>query len=508
MGYRNSLSVSVAFGALMAAQAAHADLTADQVWETWKTYYESLDQIIEVGSETRSGNVLTLSDMVLSTDLPDGGDATLTIAKMVLTEQTDGTVVIVMSEALPMALAFPEMDDGDKLIITIGQPGMRTVASEIEGGVRYDFEAEEVTIRLTELVAEGQAIDAVFDFGMETVSGRYDILSAGVGGIASSLVASALTVVIDFENPEDDEEAFALDLSMTGLALGFDSMGIDLFDGEDIGAALAAGFSFDLSTAYRTASAAFNFRDGRESFEGTGSATDGATRIALNPESAIYRTGVSNVAISMAGAEIPFPSLDISYDQLAVEMAVPLVPGDGPADINANLRLVNLAVNDEVWAMADPMGAFPHDPVSVVVDLDGKIDLAGAIYDDEMMFMMMMAGPLALGELTEVRLNELRIEAVGAELMGEGQVALDYTDLETYGGIPKPVGSITLMLRGGNALLDTLVSMGIVPRDEAQGMRMMLGLFTRPVDGDADHLTTTLEAREDGSVYANGQRIQ
>jgi hypothetical protein len=253
---------------------------------------------------------------------------------------------------------------------------------------------------------------------------------------------------------------------------------------------------------------AFDFRDRRDSFDGSASATDGSTRVALTPESAAYSTGTSNVAISMSGSEIPFPSVDISYDQLAVDMAVPLVPGDGPSDVTAVLRLLNLSVNDEVWAMADPMGAFPHDPVSAILDLEGKIDLAGAVYDDEMMMMMMMAGPLALGELSEVRLNELRIDAVGAELTGEGQVALDYTDLETFEGMPKPVGSITLGLRGGNALLDKLVSMGLVPQDEAQGMRMMLGLFTRPVEGSEDSLTTTLEAREDGSIYANGQRIQ
>jgi len=508
MCYRNSLRAGVAIGALMAAQAAHADLTADQVWDSWKTYYESLEQSVEVGTESRSGNVLTLSDIEISTEVPDGGNIVLSIAEMVLTEQSDGSVVIAMSDTMPMVFDFPEMDEGDTMVVTIGQPGMRTVASEIEGGIRYDFEAQELSAALTELVAEGQALDAVVDIRLGKVSGFYEIISDGVGGIASSMSAATLTAVVDFENPDNAEEAFALDLSMNGIALGFDGFGLELFDGEDLAAALAGGFSFDLSTAYDSATVAFDFRDRRDSFDGSASATDGSTRVALTPESAAYSTGTSNVAISMSGSEIPFPSVDISYDQLAVDMAVPLVPGDGPSDVTAVLRLLNLSVNDEVWAMADPMGAFPHDPVSAILDLEGKIDLAGAVYDDEMMMMMMMAGPLALGELSEVRLNELRIDAVGAELTGEGQVALDYTDLETFEGMPKPVGSITLGLRGGNALLDKLVSMGLVPQDEAQGMRMMLGLFTRPVEGSEDSLTTTLEAREDGSIYANGQRIQ
>ena len=59
----------------------------------------------------------------------------------------------------------------------------------------------------------------------------------------------------------------------------------------------------------------------------------------------------------------------------------------------------------------------------------------------------------------------------------------------------------------GNGLLDTLVGMGLVPEEQAMGARMMMGLFARPGDGE-DTLVSTIEVKEDGSILANGQRIQ
>jgi hypothetical protein len=63
------------------------------------------------------------------------------------------------------------------------------------------------------------------------------------------------------------------------------------------------------------------------------------------------------------------------------------------------------------------------------------------------------------------------------------------------------------MLRGGNALLDTLVSMGLVPEQEAAGARMMMGLFA-VAGAEPDTLNSTIEVQGNGQIFANGQRIQ
>ena len=59
---------------------------------------------------------------------------------------------------------------------------------------------------------------------------------------------------------------------------------------------------------------------------------------------------------------------------------------------------------------------------------------------------------------------------------------------------------------GAYALMDKLTTMGLLPAEQSAGFKAMLGLFAVPVG--ADELTSKIEMREDGGIYANGQRLQ
>ena len=83
----------------------------------------------------------------------------------------------------------------------------------------------------------------------------------------------------------------------------------------------------------------------------------------------------------------------------------------------------------------------------------------------------------------------------------------DNTDLTTFDGMPAPTGEVNLSLVGGNGLLDKLIAMGLVPEEEAMGMRMMMGMFAVPGDGE-DTLNSKIEVKGDGQILANGQRIK
>ena len=60
--------------------------------------------------------------------------------------------------------------------------------------------------------------------------------------------------------------------------------------------------------------------------------------------------------------------------------------------------------------------------------------------------------------------------------------------------------------REQSEIVDKLVAMGLIPEDQAMGARMMMGMFAVP--SGEDELTSKIEFKEDGGVYANGQRIQ
>jgi hypothetical protein len=111
------------------------------------------------------------------------------------------------------------------------------------------------------------------------------------------------------------------------------------------------------------------------------------------------------------------------------------------------------------------------------------------------------------GQLHALTLKELQVKIAGADLTGSGAFTFNNDDLETFDGLPAPTGDINLKLVGGNGLLDNLIKMGMVPQDEAMGVRMMMGLFAVAGDGE-DTLTSKIEVKDDGSIFANGQRLK
>ena len=106
-------------------------------------------------------------------------------------------------------------------------------------------------------------------------------------------------------------------------------------------------------------------------------------------------------------------------------------------------------------------------------------------------------------ELEQVDVNKLQLSIAGAELSGTGEFEFKTTAL----GVPQPIGAIDLTLVGGNALIDGLVSIGLLPEQQAMGARMMLGLLAVP-GGEPDTLNSKIEINEMGHISANGQRIQ
>jgi len=61
-------------------------------------------------------------------------------------------------------------------------------------------------------------------------------------------------------------------------------------------------------------------------------------------------------------------------------------------------------------------------------------------------------------------------------------------------------------ITGANALIDNLISMGLLPQEQATMGRMFMGMFTQPAGDDA--LTSKIEINDQGHIMANGQRIQ
>jgi hypothetical protein len=120
---------------------------------------------------------------------------------------------------------------------------------------------------------------------------------------------------------------------------------------------------------------------------------------------------------------------------------------------------------------------------------------------------MANVGDAPPAELHALSVNDITLSVAGASVEGKGDFAFDPTDTVTFGGMPAPTGEINFTIVGANGLIDKLIQMGLLPEDQAMGARMMLGMFARPGDG-VDTLTSKIEVKGDGSVFANGQQFQ
>jgi hypothetical protein len=167
---------------------------------------------------------------------------------------------------------------------------------------------------------------------------------------------------------------------------------------------------------------------------------------------------------------------------------------------------VEFTLPDQLWSMFDPGAQLPRDPATLLIDLSGKGRLFFDLLDPEQVERM-EDSETAPGEVESLTLHDLTLDVAGATLTGEGAFTFDQSDTESFGGAPAPEGALDLRLVGGNGLLDKLIAMGLVPQDQATGVRMMMGLFARPGPGE-DELVSKIEVTEDGQVLANGQRIK
>ena len=112
----------------------------------------------------------------------------------------------------------------------------------------------------------------------------------------------------------------------------------------------------------------------------------------------------------------------------------------------------------------------------------------------------------SFGQILRFELKEFLFDALGITVEANGSFEFDNEDLETFEGIPRPMGTASLKIKGSNAFIDRLENMQLLPSETIMGARMILALIMRAT-GD-DILLSEFEIDEKGKVYANGQRLR
>jgi len=487
-------------GIILIATPALADLSAQDVWNSWKAIASESGQEITIDEETLNGGVLTLRGITSTMTFPDGS-AVGSLDELTLSEQGDGTVSIGVTPEYPFRMTATGSDDEVvNMAFVLRQTGLSFVASGDPATISYAFAAPSVEVEMTEFEADGESVELTFSMALDSASGTYEVSGGPLRSIDSALTANAMAMKIVVKDPSEEID-FGLTLAIENVSSTSTGTMSPFAGTQDLGTLLRDGLASEgtVTTGPTTYSADWKQPDGAFKFEGE-SAT-GNFDYTLDADGIRYGGGNEDVSMTLQVLSMPFPPFSLDIARSGGEFRMPLIETEAAKDLGLKMNLEGLTLSESAWAMFDPSSGLPRDPANLTIDISGKgkwnIDITNpeAMADAENQASMP-------GQLEAIDINSLVLSLMGAELTGSGNFVFN-----NEGVPPMPIGLVDLRLMGGNTLIDKLVEIGLVPEDQAMGVRMMLGLFARPGDGE-DTLVSTIEVKEDGSVLANGQRIR
>lgn len=503
--YKKSGGMVAAAATFFMATPAHADLTSAQVWNDWQSYLEGFGYSV-TAEEDQSSDSLTVSDIRMSFPIPEEEmDLTITMSEMTFSDNGDGTVSVSFPPTVPLTIGA-DGPDPFEVAFDYTTAGWNMVVAGDATDMAYTYSATSLALALTGIMAEGQMVDiGTATVEMADVSGDTTTSIGDIRTTEQKIQTGLVTYDVDIKDPSNDENRFVLNGQTESLELDADVAMPDGIDMEDMGAALAAGFAVDGGYVFGPGSMNFNFADRGDVVQGSTSSEGGAFEVAMSSEGLFYGLGSDDLSMEFAGGDIPFP-VSMAMAEFGFGLLMPVSKSDAEQEFGLDLTLRDFTMSDLIWGIFDPAEQLPRDPATIAIELSGMAKLFFDLMDTEQMEAIGMIDGMP-GELNSLTIDQLQVSMVGAELTGTGDLSFDNSDLSSYDGMPKPVGEVNLGLTGGNALLDKLVAMGMVPKDQAQGARMMIGLFAVPGEGE-DTLKSRIEFNEQGQILANGQRLK
>ncbi len=495
---------ALSLGAVLMTSAAAQALTAEEVWRGWQDAAAGVGLSLVAESQAADGPTLTLTGVSLAQAVPaDGGMPRFALSEIVMAGQADGTVAITMGPSLTATL-----EGATAGTVAVNQTGLVLTARDAGAGTAYDYRADALNI-VTDTTypvdmfdgSEPQTGAFKADVGFAGLSGSYADTPGAARAFDLVLNAAALTYAIDQTDPFTGSTSAirsdTRDVALTGklaLPAGMDIASDDpaawrqaLRDGLSVAVRMQAG----ATTGSNSTTGAFMAYD----LTTEGGASD--TALSVGAAGAELTARAEGMVFRGTSPAIPVERVELKIGPLEAAFRLPLI-ATAPEDYRYMVKVTDVTVNEEAWALVDPGKTLPRDPASLALDLTGRVAL-------DVFALAASDGTEAMPPqpvLESLNIPTLSLAAAGAALEGTGAFTFDNT-----AGFPQPRGSADLTLTGGNALIDGLVAIGVVAEADAQNARVMLAMFMTPGAGD-DVLTSKIEARDDGGIYVNGQRIQ
>ena len=501
---------SSALALVMGTSSAFADLTAAEAWGDWVGYMQGMGYAL-TAEEVQNGNTLNINNINVAMPLEEAnGQMTLSLGDLTFVENGNGTVDVVFPQTVPIVTTVTSDDATKSAVVSMKytHDGMKMTMSGTPDDLTYDTSADRVTVSLDGVTVDGKSFgenNAKFLMQMSDLQSTSTMKIGGLRNYQQDMRTGAVSYEFYMKPPEENGSVDIKGAMAQSSFKGGGNIPKDIAGISSMQVMLDSGFAFNGAFSFGPGSMQMKTVDPQNTLDFSSSSDGGTLNVQMGPEGMAYEGAQTKVSMNAQMAGFPFP-LSLSMAQSGFAMKMPVTKSDTAQEFGLAMNLTDFTMSDMLWGIFDPGGQLPRDPATIALDLSGKAKLLFDLLDPKSAEAMSAPGAQP-GEIESLSINNLVLDAVGARLSGTGDIAFDNTDLQTYPGMPKPVGGIDLSITGANGLIDKLVAMGIVQQEQAMGARMMMGLFAVPGDSP-DSLKSKIEFNAEGQMLANGQRIK
>jgi hypothetical protein len=497
MSVKQSLIASTAL--VVFAVPASAAITPAEAWTSMQTYYANAGFTVTAQRED-DGDDLILRDMVI-TSARETGDVTFNIPELSLERDGDG-VDLTMSDTMTVNIPTIAPDGSSaETLVTLTQKGLAADITGEADDMNIDFKSSEIVVETSGSRTADDPIPMVLRMAFDGLKGTETVKTGDMTEVTADFTVDSISYTMTGATPPASDDigaaptTFNSNGSLENAVVNFelvtpaDLESATMTEAVQNGLRTKGALKFGKSSGGSEVETANGMMKTQTTSEGSN------LNFSLDASGGQYSANSLHAVLDLTLPDFPLP-VHAEMASAGAAMKFPTMPGNEASPVGIDLRLENLTVNEELWGLFDPSKKLPRSPATVIVALDGMARLTGDFTDSASD--MTQKPPF---ELESMSLTELKIALMGADLTGTGTMTMDNTQ-----PMPVPAGAVDLRLEGGNALIDNLVETGLVPSEQLMGIRMMLGLFAVPAGDDV--MTSKIEMREDGGVYANGQRLR
>ena len=485
---------------------AHADLSTRDAWDNVKKLLETGGYRV-IGQEVLVGSDLSIKDVQISFEVDAQTDINFDISSVNLTKNKDGFIHIRLPEEIYVQyLNEDEFGYKTEANILVRARELDFKVSGKLSEILYQLSASSAGFALVELLDNGvpsSDFSADMEFVLADVNSTIraegestieikSLFSASGASIKGGLSVLSVPVELNFQ--------YVMGQLKSNSVSNEPKISIN----ENFELALSKGFS---STSN------FNFDTSQLNLNATTPSGPLSLSLTTGPSSLTSALSQSGFFIQSDNEQSKFKldlpafgsNFELDFEEFSTSLNMPLLAKSGEQEFGMRGNLSGLDLSDTIWNLFDANKLMPDDPASIKFAIEGSTILNDGLTGQAIIENQDL-DPLEFGQILRFELKEFLFDALGITVEANGSFEFDNEDLETFEGIPRPMGTASLKIKGSNAFIDRLENMQLLPSETIMGARMILALIMRAT-GD-DILLSEFEIDEKGKVYANGQRLR